>query len=80
MAQVVVVLVVIGPLVVTSKRLNNWLKRLCVKSSIGLSQKADWLELKDSETGSKDLRLLGATCSLRIYQNQIPTKPRQTQL
>ena len=41
--QFVVVPVVIGTLGVTSKRLKDWLKKLDVKSSIELFQKAAFL-------------------------------------
>ena len=40
LSQVVVVLVEIGALEVTSKRLKDWLKKFDVKSSIELWQKA----------------------------------------
>ena len=40
LSQVVVVSVVIGALGVTSKRLKDWLKKLDVKSSTELLQKA----------------------------------------
>ena len=40
LSQVAVVPVVIGALGVTSKRLKDWLKKLDVKSSIELLQKA----------------------------------------
>ena len=39
LSQVVVVLVVIGALGVTSKRLKDWLQKLNIKSSIELLQK-----------------------------------------
>ena len=44
LSQVVVVPVVIGALGVTSKRLENWLKKLDEKSSIELLQKPALLE------------------------------------
>ena len=43
LSQFVVVPVVIGTLGVTSKRLKDWLKKLDVKSSIELFQKAAFL-------------------------------------
>ena len=43
LSQVVVVSVVIGTLGVASKRVQDWLKKLDVKSSIELLQKAELL-------------------------------------
>ena len=70
LSQVVVVPVVIGALGVTSKRLKDWLEKLNIKSSI----KQHCLELQ--KLGSpRDLRLLGATCSLGNIP-ELPTKSR----
>ena len=70
LSQVVVVSVVIGALGVTSKRLKDWLEKLNIKSSI----KQHCLELQ--KLGSpRDLRLLGATCSLGNIP-ELPTKSR----
>ena len=71
-----VVPVEIGALGVTSKNLKDWLKKLDVKSSIELFARSSiaW-NCKNYKASPRDLRLLGATCSLGNVA-ELPTKPR----
>ena len=69
LSQIVLVPVVIGTLAVTSKRLvEEELYRAFAKSSIA------W-NCKSCKASPRDLRLLGATCSLENLP-ELPTKPR----
>ena len=79
LSQVVVAPVVIGPLEVTprSKKIENWLNMLDLKSSIELLQKAELLgTAKNCKASPRNLTLLGATCCLGNNLPELPTKPR----
>ena len=69
LSQVVVVPVVIGALGETSKRMKDWLKKLSVKSSIGLLERSIAWNCKNCTASPWDLRLLGATGSLENDNN-----------
>ena len=65
--------VVLEALGVTSKRLKDWLKKLSVKSSIGLLERSIVLNCKNCKASPRDLRLLGATCFLENDNNDKET-------
>ena len=73
LSQAVVVPVVIGALGVTLKRLKDWLKKLSVRSSIGLLERNIAWNCKNCKASPRDLRLLDATCSLENDNNDKET-------